>query len=215
MNDIFEAKLIKRIYDNLTRMFSGETSGLQVALEHDLLSQLYITGFSTSFAYPQLLRIIGLLAHKNPRMNILEAGGDTGEVTRQVLEALLGKTTSKCYANYTFTDVTTSFLSAVENEFTVCNGLSYKNLDMEEDPQSQRYEPTCDLIIASQILRATSHSSQTLQNARKLLKPGAKMVLLELTRTVLGTSLCLCTFPDYWNGAHDGRGDSPLLEREN
>lgn len=215
LSDIVEAKLIMHIYNNLPRIFTGETSGLQVALEHDLLSELYISGIGISAAYPQLLRLVDLLAHHNPRMKILEIGGGTGGATRQVLETLFSKTSFKRYANYTFTDVTTSFLSAAEAEFMACNGMIYRILDIDGDLPSQGYESTYDLIIASQVLHATSNIAQALQNARKLLKPGGKMIILELTRTVLGTGLCLGTFPDYWNGsAHDGRDDSPLIGRE-
>lgn len=214
LSDVVEARLIMRIYHNLPRIFAGETSGLQVALEHDLLSELYVSGIGISAAYPQLLRVIDLLAHQNPRMNILEIGGGTAGATRQVLKTLFGGTSFKRYASYTFTDVTTSFLSAAEAEFMACNGMIYKTLNIEEDPQNQGYESTFDLIIASQVLHTTKYIIQTLQNARKLLKPGGKMVLLELTRTTLGAGLCLGTFPDFWNGAaHDGRGDSPLIER--
>ena len=215
LGDIVEAKLIIRIHENLAEIVTGKTSGLQVALEQDLLSELYTSGIGVSAAYPQLLRIIDLLAHKKPRMNILEIGGGTGGATRRIMESLFGKTPFKRYASYTFTDVTTSFLSFAEAEFAACNGMIYKTLDIQEDPQSQGYQSTYDLIIASQVLHAVSNITHSLQNARKLLKPGGKMVLLELTRTILATGLCLGTFPDYWNGAgRDGRGDSPLMERE-
>ena len=214
LGNVVEAKLIMRIYNRLPEILIGETSGLQVALEHDLLSELYISGIGISAAYPQLLRIIDLLAHRNPRMDILEIGGGTGGATRQVLEVLFGTTSSKRYANYTFTDITTSFLSAAEAAFMAYNALIYRTLNIEEDPQSQGYDSKYDLIIASQVLHAASDITQTLRNARKLLKPRGKMVLVELTRTVLGAGLCLGTFPDYWNGAaHDGRVDSPLIAR--
>lgn len=215
LSDIVEAKLIIRIHKNLAEIVTGKTSGLQVALEQDLLSELYTSGIGVSAAYPQLLRIIDLLAHKKPRMNILEIGGGTGGATRRIMETLFGKTPFKRYASYTFTDVTTSFLSFAETEFAACNGMIYKTLDIQEDSHSQGNQSTYDLIIASQVLHAVSNIAHSLQNARKLLKPGGKMVLLELTRTILATGLCLGTFPDYWNGAdRDGRGDSPLIERE-
>ena len=215
LRDIVEAKLIIRIYKNLAEIVTGETSGLQVALEQNLLGELYSSGIVVSAAYPQLLRIIDLLAHKEPRMKILEIGGGTGGATRQIMGALFGKTTYKRYASYTFTDVTTSFLSFAEAEFAACNGMIYETLDIQKDPRSQGYQSTYDLIIASQVLHAVSNITHSLQNARKLLKPGGKMVLLELTRTIIAAGLCLGTFPDYWNGAgRDGRGDSPLIERE-
>lgn len=87
--------MIKRIYDALPKIFSNETSGLQVALEDNLLAELYVSGLGISDVYPQFLRLLDLLAHKNPRMSIIEVGGRTGGATRSVLEELAGRTNFK------------------------------------------------------------------------------------------------------------------------
>ncbi len=69
------------------------------------------------------------------------------------------------------------------------------------------------MIVASQVLHATTTIAETVQNASSLLKTGGKMVLLEITNVHLGTGLVLGTFPHYWNGISDGRNDSPLLTK--
>jgi SAM-dependent methyltransferase len=213
LNDIVEVRLTKRIYDNLPAILSNETSGLEVALRDNLLTELYVSGLGISAAYPQLLHMVDLVAHKNPRMRVLEIGAGTGGATRLILKHLQGNTPSKRYRDYTFTDVTTSFLSSAETEFAEYKGVKYSTLDIEQDPLEQGFECAYDLVIASDSLHTTSCIAETIQNARKLVKPGGIMVLVELTRILTGTGLLLGTLPDYWNGDRDGRTESPLLDR--
>ncbi|KAL9011376.1 MAG: hypothetical protein Q9173_003774, partial [Seirophora scorigena] len=214
LGPIVEARLIKRIYDQLPQIFSGETSGLHVALQDNLLAELYISGIGISGGYPQLLRAMDLLAHKNPAAKILEIGAGTGGATRLIMDALDGRSQFKRYARYCFTDVGTSFLSAAQEEFAECGNVDYKPLDIEKPPLDQGFEAENDIIVASQVLHATTTIAETVQHARSLLKPGGKMVLLEITNVHLGTGLVLGTFPDYWNGVADGRVDSPLLTKD-
>lgn len=214
LGTIVEAQLIKRIYDALPQIFSGETSGLHVALQDSLLTELYVTGIGISGGYPQLLRTIDLIAHKNPAMKMLEIGAGTGGATRLIMDTLEGRSQFKRYGSYCFTDVGTSFLSQAQEEFAECANIDYKPLDIERDPLEQDFEPEYDVIVASQVLHATTTIAETVQHARSLLKPGGKLVLLEITNVHLGTGLVLGTFPDYWNGVGDGRVDSPLLTKE-
>ena len=211
MNDIVEIKLAKRIYDNLPDILSNQTSGLQVAIQDNLLAELYASSLGITAAYPQLLCLLDLIAHKNPRMKILEIGGGTGGTTRLVAKALKGNTSHKHYQDYTFTDIGTSFLSSAEVNFSNYKGMIYKTLDIEKDPNGQGYEPVYDLVIASDVLHTTRQIADAVRNARKLLKAGGKMLLIELTRELLGTGIVLGTLPDYWNGEEDWRRDSPLL----
>ena len=213
LGEIVEAKLIKRIFDQLPRIFAGEASGLQVALKDDLLTELYISGIGISGGYPQLLRVVDLLVHQKPSMKILEIGAGTGGATRLVMDTLEARSPFKRYEEYCFTDVSTSFLAAAQDEFSQCACVDYKTLDIEKNPLEQGFEAKYDMIVASQVLHATTKIAETVQHARSLLRPGSKMVLLEITNVHLGTGLVLGTFPDYWNGVADGRADSPLLTK--
>ena len=210
LEDMIEAKLISAIFHSLPAILAGTTSGLQVSLENNLLAELYTSGYSITRAYPQLINVISSIAHKNPRMNIIEVGGGTGGATREVLKAL-GAPTFKKYHSYTFTDISNGFLSAVESEFSDRQGMIYKTLDLELDLKDQGYESTFDLVVASQVLHTTRSILKSVQHARKLLKPGGKLVMLELTRVWLGAGIVLGTLPGYWNGHNDGRLDSPFI----
>lgn len=213
MNDHVEVRLVKRLYDDLPAILANETSSLQVALQDNLLTTIYETGF-ISYAYPQFLRVLDLLAHKNPRMKIIEIGAGTGGATRIAMQALSSGASSKLYKNYTFTDITASFFAHAQEEFSESKGMTFKKLDIGDDPFKQGFSSDYELAIASQSLHTTPTLANTVQNVRKLLRPGGKLLLLEITRELNLIGLIFGTFPDYWNGAEDGRIDSPFISKE-
>ncbi|KAF2197579.1 putative polyketide synthase [Delitschia confertaspora ATCC 74209] len=213
LHDIHEAKIIKRTYENLQLIISGEQDGLQVLLEGNLLTDLYTRGIGITNAYPQLQNILDLIVHKNSRSKIIEIGAGTGGATRCLIRILNADTGHKRYDTYSFTDVSPAFFSSAHQEFKDCRGITFQALDIETDHATQGISSDFDVAVASQVLHATSNIATTLQNVRKLLKPGGKLVLVELTHAHLVTGLVLGTLPDYWKGESDGRMDTPLLNR--
>ncbi|KAL8758325.1 MAG: hypothetical protein Q9199_001581 [Rusavskia elegans] len=213
MNDHIEVRLVKRLCDNLPGIFANETSSLEVALEDNLLTEVYQSGI-ISYAYPQFVRILELLGHKNPRMRILEIGAGTGGATRFAMQALCSVANSKSYKDYTFTDVSTSFFAHAQKEFASRRNLTFKKLDIGKDPFEQGFDSDYELAIASQSLHTTPNLAETIRNVRKVLRPGGRLLLLEITREVRLIGLIFGTFPDYWNGADDGRGDMPFISKE-
>ena len=125
LNDIVEVRLAKRLYDRLPSMLANGISSLQVALEDELLTEVYQKG-SLSHAYPQFSRILDLLAHKDSRMKIIEIGAGTGGATRFAMLTLHTATSSKRCREYTFIDVTTAFFTRAENEFSREKSLTFQ-----------------------------------------------------------------------------------------
>ena len=212
--NILEIQLVKRIYDHLPAILANTTSPLQVALQNGLLTDVYKSGIILSAAYPQLVNALDLIAHKKPQMRVLEIGAGTGGATRYAMKTLGGLNGSKRYKDYTFTDVTTSFLSPAEAEFSTCRNMIYKKLDIDINPSIQGFGSDYDLAIASQVLHTTRTMAETIRHTRRLLKPGGHLVMIEGTREQKFVGLVFGTFPDYWNGAQDGRVDSPFLNKE-
>ncbi|KAF2180125.1 hypothetical protein K469DRAFT_640404, partial [Zopfia rhizophila CBS 207.26] len=207
-----DVKHTKRIYDNISDILNGTRTGVEIAMQDNLLEELYTSSLGIRAAYPQLERLLDLLGHRNPKMKVLEIGAGTGGATRVAMRALGADTDSKRYKQYTFTDVSAAFLGPARAEFASCKGVSFKTLDINQDPLQQGFEANFDLVIASQCLHATSDVNKALQNARSLLKTGGKMILLESTRTWIGHSLAYGTFPGWW--PEDSEKDSPFLSSE-
>lgn len=91
--------------------------------------------------------------------------------------------------------------------------MMFKALGIETAPANQGYEPhTYDIVIASNVLHATTSLQTTLENARQLLRPGGYLMLLEITglgpiryHSILGS------VPGWWLGVNDARKHSPLM----
>ena len=136
-------------------------------------------------------------AHKNPRAKILEIGGGTGGTTTYVLNALGSQ--EPLAASYDFTDVSSGFFEAAQEKFSDWKNLvRYKKLDIEQDSAKQGFEDdTFDLIIACQVLHATTSMDRTMANVRKLLKPGGKLFLFETTQDQIDMELTFGLLPGW------------------
>jgi ubiquinone/menaquinone biosynthesis C-methylase UbiE len=177
----------------MSDILMGRTTSLDLLTSDGTLADMYdgnktpsMTGITV-----QLGKVMNLIGHKHPGMNILEVGAGTGSATKVALESLcaLPIDSTRRYTTYTFTDISPSFFPAAEEAFASYPGLSYKLLDIEGNIEKQAFvEQSYDLIISSNVVHAT-RIDQSLENLKRLLKPGGKLVLLEVTREPLGIGM--------------------------
>lgn len=82
-----------------------------------------------------------------------------------------------------YTDISPGFFEKAQERFAdYANVIKYKKLDLEEDPIPQGFEESSyDVVIAGNVLHATSDLAQSLRSVRRLLKPGGKFVMVEIT----------------------------------
>ena len=142
------------------------------------------------------------MAHKNPNLSILEIGAGTGGTTHAVLSALGGvnnRSTAR-FSQYTFTDISAGFFEKAASRFGAWKfRLDFQVLDIEQNPLGQGFEEAWfDLVIASNVLHATKSIDQTLQNVGRVMKPGGKLCLTEITSPRLRTSVIFGTLPGWW-----------------
>lgn len=148
-----EARLMCRIYENLPDIVTGKKSGIQVALQDNLLIDLYGDGHGTREGNRRLASIVDLLSHDTPDLQILEIGAGTGSTTQQVLAMLNGDTVYRRYKSYAFTDITTSFLGTAQERLRKYRGVTYSVFDMEKPSHTQGVAAIHDLVIASNVCR--------------------------------------------------------------
>ncbi|KAI9374460.1 Choline/Carnitine o-acyltransferase-domain-containing protein [Aspergillus egyptiacus] len=206
-----EGKMLARIGRNLTSILRGETPPLSVMLQDDLLYQVY-NDDSSRRCYAHMAKYLEHLAYKNPHMKILEVGAGTGGATSVVLDTLTHGE-DRMFRSYDFTDISSGFFEKAGQRFTAHKDrMQFRRLNIEQDPMQQGFEEgTYDLVIAANVLHATSSMEQTVTNTRRLLKPGGRLLLLELTQPTAYHGLVFGTLPGWWQGVDDGRPDSPLL----
>ena len=212
-----ECRIMCHMYEKLPSIFRGKMTGIQAALQNDLLNDLYEKGQLLSEGNRRLGSIIEFLSHQNPALRILEIGAGTGSATREVLRALKGNTSHRTYKEYVYTDITTSFLGHAEQKFADYGGITYATFDMEKPSAEQGYQAVYDLVLASNAVHATSNIVETLRNIRTVLKPGGKLILLEITQSSLSAGMILGTFSDFWKAGSDPsfpRYEGPFLSKD-
>ena len=210
--------LLCHVGANLASIIRNEIDPLSIMLEDDRLERYYQTYEPIKQSYEQAAIYVKLLGNKNPHMNILEVGAGTGAATQPILEALSGGTGSgsPSFINYNFTDISSGFFEKAKDKFARWGGLiSFNKLDIEQDPLVQGFvHEAYDLIIAANVVHATSHIESSLRRIRSLLKPGGSLILIEITEPTLGTTLVFGTLPGWWRGQSSpncGDSDSTLI----
>ncbi|CAG7918788.1 unnamed protein product [Penicillium olsonii] len=209
-----EAAMVAQLNSRMPEILSGTVGTLDVMVEDNLLSKIYEDGFGQVGAYAKLGNIMELVAHKDPRLRILELGAGTGGATKPMLQALHGDTSLPKFEKYDFTDVSKAFLGVAQEKFQGYRNLDFGILDIENDPVAQGFEAgSYDIVFASNVIHATRNVASSLRNCRKLLKPNGKLIIIETTKQRQVTGFMLGALPGYWLGADDGRPSSPFLSK--
>ncbi|WP_143663310.1 methyltransferase, partial [Streptomyces bobili] len=114
-------------------------------------------------------------------VRILEIGAGTGGTTAAVLDALAPYGDG---IEYVFTDVSAAFVRKARNRFGAQYPFArFEVLDIEADPAGQGLTPgALDVVLATNVLHATRRLSDTLTRAKRLLRRGGALLLVEGTR---------------------------------
>ena len=216
-----DGKLGVTVGENLPGILSGETDALEILFKDQLVENIYRYGIGAEIGYEKMNTYIDAFAHKNPDMKILEIGAGTGGATLPVIDILTHHGEQEAgaprFAHYDFTDISAGFFEKAKDLFKAqADRMSFRVLDVETDPIKQGFEAeTYDLIIASNVIHATKNIDITLANTRKLLRPGGKFILFEMSNPyVIRTGFTFGVLPGWWLGQEEIRKWGPLMSQE-
>ncbi|MCJ1283208.1 polyketide synthase [Xylographa opegraphella] len=209
-----EGQGIQRLGPNLASIVTGESDPLALMLEGDLLYRAY-SNDAFNACYQHMNDYIQSLVFKEPNMVVLEIGAGTGGATRPLLEGF-SQGEKLLLKRYDFTDVSAGFFERARVLLQRWESLiHYQALDIGRDPVEQGFTAgTYDLVIASNSLHVTNSISNAVANARKLLKPGGRLFLIESTKDPPFVNMLYGVLPGWYCGSNDGRKDSPILSLE-
>ncbi|UNI16442.1 putative PKS/NRPS-like protein biosynthetic cluster [Purpureocillium takamizusanense] len=206
-------KVMVRAVEFAQAIFQGDIDSIEVLIQESGLENVYI--------YMQSLceyeRYFELLGHSNPCLRILEIGAGTGGTTEGVLKGLTRPDSTgqplRRYSQYDYTDVSVGFFGNAQQRFKEYENIQYRVLDITREPGTQGFEEgSYDLVLASNVLHATPSLKETLSNVRRLLKPGGKLFLQELSPVYRAINYIMGFLPGWWLGDLDGRPNEPYVE---
>ncbi|KAF6807652.1 polyketide synthase [Colletotrichum musicola] len=178
-------RLVNKVGENLGDILTGKSNALQTIFEGKLADGFYHSAMFT-VSYQKIGAYMSLLAHQNPDLRVLEVGAGTGSSTAHILSALSTDTSegqsSVKFAEYAYTDISPGFFEHAKERFSQhASRMKFQKLDVEADPSEQGFEPgSYDVVVAGNVLHATSDMHRTLRNVKKLLKPGGKLMMAEI-----------------------------------
>ncbi|MCJ1309677.1 hypothetical protein MMC25_003337 [Agyrium rufum] len=208
-----EGQMLSRIGENLPAILAGDSDSLSIMSEDDLLERFYATGLLAT-NYLQTVKYLELLAFKQPHMKILEIGAGIGSLTTRVFE-VLDRPEGLMLGRYCYTDTHADTLEKGKALLQKrSDHIDFKTLNISKDPTQQGFqEGAYDLIIASNVLSKMNSLDGSVANARKLLKPTGRLIIIELTRSTAALNTILGTLPEWW-AFDDGRKGTPLLSEK-
>ena len=205
----FEAigEAVARVGAQLADIITEKVSPLVVLGKDELLTRLYSEERSEC-CQAQMAAWARELCLYSPGLRVLEIGAGTGSATVPLLRAIHGH-----IVRYDFTDLSTGFFEgAAERLGGLADVVEFRALDIEKDPLAQGFElASYDLVVASNVVHATSRIDDTLRNIRALLRPGGRFMLHEVTTPQAFINLVWGVFEGWWAGYEEGRRLSPLL----
>ncbi|KAL1639402.1 Type I Iterative PKS [Diplodia intermedia] len=197
--------LMRAVHTALLPSIRGTTSLLEAMLASSHLTHFYRRSWGTAYLNAAIARILQQITYKHPRAHILELGAGTGGTTAAILAA------ASAFASYTYTDVSAGFFGDAARRFRDPR-IAFRVLDIEREPRAQGFaEAGYDVVVAANVLHATGDLKATVAHARKLLRPGGWLVLLEITAMTLKHLLVFGGLPGWWLGVGEGRVEGPWV----
>ena len=213
-----ELDLLQLCGSNLAAVLAGDLDPVQLLFPSDgpsLLENFYLRAGDFPANHAMITEVVRQAIAGLPEdrvVRILEVGGGTASLTRQILPLLPAERTE-----YLFTDIGAAFLATAKAKLSQFPFVDYRIFDLEQDGKAEGIDPnSCEIIVASNVLHATSDLQQTLARLQQCLAPGGLLLFLEtMNRIAYAETLVFGLLDGWWKFQDESRRkDSPLLSRD-
>ncbi|KAM4056688.1 KR domain-containing protein [Hirsutella rhossiliensis] len=212
--DVPEAAMIASLNSQMSAILSGDVDAYDAMAKDNPTPYIHEDEYCQSGAYVKLEKLMDLIAHEDPRLNILELGNGSAGPSRRMLSALRGRHAIPNYIKYQFTDDSAELLASIQESYKDYHKLEFTRLDICQDPTSQGFEEgSYDIIFAPNVIHAKRNLADTLEHCRRLLKPGGRLVMIETVRNQLAVGFLRGIRFGFLSTFEDGGLENPLLSK--
>ena len=194
-------KLLHAVGHKLDECLCGKVDPLALLFgspeKRKLMADQYLIAPIQSSVSQQLCSFIkhcfGLQA-RHQALQVLEIGGGTCGTSLPAVRAFaqLG-----IPVEYTFSDISSSFVTAAKSKLSEYKFVNFRTLDITQDP-GHDLRDHYDMIIATNVIHATPNACECAKNARRMLRPGGFLILIEYTRSMYYLDVVFGQFDGWW-----------------
>ncbi|KAH8886520.1 ketoacyl-synt-domain-containing protein [Thozetella sp. PMI_491] len=212
-----ESKLLHSTAHQLSECLSGTADPIGIlfgdaqarALLEDMYTNAPMFKAGTLLLAEYLSTVLERCSSAGRPMNVLELGAGTGGTTKKLLETLGSHSANADNLTYTFTDLSSSLVSAARRKFSKYPFMKYSVLNVEAEPDSG-FLGEFDVIISTNCIHATSDLVLSASHIRQMLRPDGIVCLVEATRNLYWFDMVFGLLEGWWL-ATDGR-EHPLAD---
>ncbi|KAJ5368689.1 Highly reducing polyketide synthase sdnO [Penicillium cataractarum] len=205
-----EGLMLSRIGLNLVSLLNGEIDASELMREDNLLSRFCGDDlFSNSHQF--MVNYLKSAVYKKPHMRILAIGASMEDGIVALLRAI-DRPEGLMVDHFDLADSSSAALERAKPLFQDWHSMDFKALDLDDNLKDQGFEiGSYDMIIAANTLYSVKNVTTSLNQVRQLMKPGGKLVMVELIRPpTLAIETIFGVLPGWW-AAEDDRQNCPLL----
>ena len=212
-----EMTLVTRCGTFLAAVLQGRKQPLEVLFpggSAETVELVYAKSPIASFYQTLAGRVVSEMIRTVPPsrvVRVLEIGAGTGATTAAILPAL-----TRVRSRYVYSDLSPVFLHRAAEKFSDYPSVEYALFDVER-PADEQPLPIreFDLIIAANVVHATSDVRQSMTRLQSMLAPGGVVMLVEATTPRRWLDLTFGLTDGWWKFSDRSlRATSPLLSRE-
>ena len=203
-----ELTLLAQAVDALPDVLCGRTQGVELLFDNPEVSLQALYGDAPlAGCFNRLAGDLLAADLAGGPVSVLEIGAGSGATTAALLPQLPPG------SRYHFTDISQAFLDQAARRFAATSGIDFTTglLDISQ-PAPAEQAGRRDLVVAANVLHATADLKAALEQAVRRLKPGGRLLLLEVTRRRRRFDLVFGLTPGWWAFSdRDLRPDHALL----
>ncbi|WP_263360096.1 SDR family NAD(P)-dependent oxidoreductase [Acidicapsa ligni] len=179
-----ELEMVSRCGIALAEVLTGHRDGRELVFpggSSETAERLYRDA-TPARVYNQMLAkaVTSIVQARGARaIRILEVGGGTGSTTHHVIEALRAAGLSP--NEYLFTDISPLLVRRANQAFANEAFLRTSVFDLENDAETQGIDGKFSIVIAVNVLHATSDLEMTIKRLKSLLADDGELLLIEVT----------------------------------